>query len=353
MGILARLVAVGLAIVASAWTDATRAGVPHPLCAGPGASAGGAGSTARDLCAVVLAHGPGGAPQSLEGLAEHGAGRLPEPLAAADVLLLGEVHDNPIHHRLRAGMIHWLEDARLKAGKPAPALVAEHIRADQALGLAGFHALGRSRRGVETARFFEALEWDKSGWPGASMFEPLFGAALDHGWPIIPGNVSRANIRNVARNGQSVLRSDEVVRLGLDAALPEPLQTSLLDELEASHCGLLPKSAFMGLADAQRYRDAHMARALIDAAARQGRAVLVAGNGHVRSDRGVPWHLRRMEPRKSIAMALFLEVEADKVAAADYVTRDAQGRPLADVFYLTARIERPDPCVEMRKRFGK
>ena len=57
--------------------------------------------------------------------------------------------------------------------------------------------------------------------------------------------------------------------------------------------------------------------------------------------------------RKRSAAVLFLEVAADKPAATDYIARGPDGRPIGDVLYLTPPIERPDPCVEMRKRFGR
>ena len=91
---------------------------------------------------------------------------------------------------------------------------------------------------------------------------------------------------------------------------------------------------------------------MADAAAKHGRAILLAGNGHVRSDRGVPYYLRQMAPGKNIATLLFLEVEDGKTDPAAYVERGPDGRPIADYIVLTPRAERPDPCIEMKKRFG-
>ena len=50
------------------------------------------------------------------------------------------------------------------------------------------------------------------------------------------------------------------------------------------------------MAAAQRYRDAHMADCPHRGSARHGSAILIAGNGHVRADRGVPWHIRQRAP---------------------------------------------------------
>ena len=271
-------------------------------------------------------------------------------LAAAPLILLGEVHDNADHHRIRAQIILALSsqwEPRQRA-----ALVFEHIGTDQELALTAFRALDLNRR-REPAELFAALNWEKSGWPDAALFQPLFSAALDLEWPIQPGNAPKQDVRSVARGGLGSLRSEETERLGLSAQLPPAGQSALLDELEASHCGLMPRTAFGGMADAQRYRDAQMARALVDAAAIHGRAALFAGNGHLHRERSVPRHLKRMAPDKPVVSVLHLEVADGNVTAEGYMSRSADGRAIGDFLILTPRTPRPDPCVEMRKRFAR
>ena len=271
-------------------------------------------------------------------------------VAAAPVALLGEVHDNPHHHRIRAQLVLALE-ARRNDG-PRPGLVLEHIRVDQDLALSSFRALDRRQR-REAADLFTALDWDNSGWPARAVFQPILDAALDAEWPLIPGNLERSSVRAVARQGLAAVPADEVQRLGLGEPLPDPAQADLLDELEASHCGLLPRAAFGGMADAQRYRDAHMAQALVDAQATHGRAILLAGNGHVRLDRGVPWHVRRLKPGLAVLSVMLLEVDDGKQTAGAYAPRRPDGETVADVVVLTPPVVRPDPCIEMRQRHGK
>src|SRR5690606_15252765 len=106
------------------------------------------------------------------------------------------------------------------------------------------------------------------------------------------------------------------------------------------------------MADAQRYRDAYMAHQLIDAAKTYQGAVLLAGNGHVRADRGVPWHLARMAPGKRVLVVLFEQATADGTETLAYASRDLDGKPMADFVVVTPRVERPDPCLAMKKRFS-
>lgn len=275
---------------------------------------------------------------------------LIDRLANVPIALLGEVHDNAQHHRIRAQIILALEAER--GQKPRPAIVLEHIRQDQDLALTAFRALDR-RQPRHAVELLKALAWERSGWPDQSLFMPLFQAALDAEWPILAGNPANGEVRAVARQGLSALAGEEVARLGLAAPLPASAQADLLDELEASHCGLMPKAAFGGMADAQRYRDAHMAHAVADARRVHGRVFLLAGNGHVRLDRGVPWHLRRLAPDHAIATVLFLELDDTKPTALDYADRGSVSKPTADIMVLTPSAARPDPCAEMRKNFGK
>jgi uncharacterized iron-regulated protein len=271
--------------------------------------------------------------------------------ARGGILLIGETHDNPDHHRLRARVLSG--PGREMRGSPR-AVIFEHIRTDQQSALDQFNAAAAaSSQPPAAADLLKALEWDKSGWPKAAIFEPLFAAALDAKLPILPGDPPRGKARAVAMEGLSALDPAEAARLKLDTPLTAADQDQLLTELEDSHCGLMPKTAFGNMAVAQRYRDAHLAAQLAAAYRQHGTAVLLAGNGHVRTDRGVPYYLRQILPGVPIVSVMLIEVEDGKTDPAAYVPRDTDGKPAADYLVFTPRTERPDPCIEMRARFGK
>jgi uncharacterized iron-regulated protein len=306
---------------------------------------GGAASEAPDVCAVIET----GSARILD--LRTAVDELATAADRADFVLLGEIHDNPSHHRIRGQLILAMAARRAKAKRPPPGLVLEHIRADQALALVGFRAVDKvQRRTVDD--LFEALDWGKSGWPDAELFRPVLSAALDVEWPLVHGNLTREAIRSVARGGMGALDADEIKRLGLDIGLGDTSQKDLLDQLVESHCGLMPRSALAALADAQRYRDAYMAAQLVDAAKTYAGAVLLAGNGHVRADRGVPWHLKRMAPDKHMLVVTFAQAGSEHAKSLFYVQRDSAGRPIADYVVITPRVERPDPCEALRKRFS-
>ncbi|SMC96921.1 Uncharacterized iron-regulated protein [Fulvimarina manganoxydans] len=258
---------------------------------------------------------------------------------AARYVLLGEIHDNPDHHRLQAGIIDDLVEAGAK-----PAVVFEMIPetfADtlQALDGAGPQAM---------ASLADTLDWADSGWPDFSIYAPIFESALGHGLSMRPGNLDRATVRRLSSEGVEAMPEAERRRLSVDQPL-DPLEKDALDaELSASHCDLLPREALAPMRLAQRLRDGAMADAMISAAGNSGSAVLIAGAGHTRTDRGVPSLLQRQDPDGRSVAVQMVEVtssEADDVA--DYGIGHDRPAPY-DFTIFTPRADITDRCAEMR-----
>ena len=107
-------------------------------------------------------------------------------MQSADAVLLGEIHDNPRHHELRAQL---LREPALKQRN----IVAEHLDAGQVVGT-GDMLLSR----LEQAGF-DATGWQ---WP---LHQPLFAAALDQGMTVYGGNLPRDQTRVVFKSRGSSL----------------------------------------------------------------------------------------------------------------------------------------------------
>lgn len=267
-------------------------------------------------------------------------------LSGADFLLLGEVHDNADAHSLQGWAIRRRAQAQGKVG-----VVFEHIRTDQQDALVQLDEFDRSARRTATAHdLFRFLDWSKSGWPPEDKFLPMVNAVFNPRLPIYAANPPRQQIRAVARGEASALPAEERTRIKLDTPLETPLADALNDELKGSHCGAMPASAVPAMSIAQRYRDAAFADVMLTAAKDHGAAILVAGNGHVRTDRAVPWYLRARAPGKNIIAVMMLEVEDGKTDPAAYAPRTPDGKPAVDHIIFTPRAERPDPCEALRQR---
>jgi hypothetical protein len=170
------------------------------------------------------------------------------------------------------------------------------------------------------------------------MYEPIFKAAK--GAYVAGGGVARTDLRLAMRTGAIVAYGRGAAGLGLAQPLDPATRTEIEDEMIAAHCNMLPREAAGGMVEAQRLRDARFAAAAFRAFAAGGgqRAVLITGNGHARTDRGVPAYLRRAEPGlKVLSVGMFeLAPGADPVAA-------ASGLPY-DYIWFSDPVERADPC---------
>lgn len=254
-------------------------------------------------------------------------GELVARLAVADFVLLGEQHDNALHHRLQARLVRALQ----AAGTPTRAVAFEMMGTDQQLAVAEYV----QRRPKDAAGLGAALDWQASGWPAWDLYQPIAQAALDADGQIVAANLPRDDVRAVFEQGLGVLRTSVVERTGLVERLPAPLAASLRRELEAAHCGEVSSEMVEGMFRVQRARDAIMADRLA-AGSGTGGGILIAGAGHVRSDRGVPWYLRRLRPAARIASLAFLE-------AREGLELPGTGLPF-DFVWLTEATREEDPC---------
>jgi uncharacterized iron-regulated protein len=263
---------------------------------------------------------------------------LVSALASKRFVLLGELHDNPDHHRLQAWLVSQL--------KPA-AVVLEMVDVDQAAALEAAQAAAD----WQPAGLGAAVDWEQRGWPSWPTYQPIAEAAKATGAKLVAGNAERAKARALVSRGLDALDRTEMARLDLDQPLPATIAEALQAEIALAHCDLLPESLLPSMALAQRLRDATMADRLLAAAGRGGRAILITGNGHARRDRGVPFVLagRDVAPAEIVSVML-VEVDPEAGTAADLVPLDAGGNPVADYIWITPAVSRPDHCEEMEKQ---
>ena len=230
------------------------------------------------------------------------------------VVLLGEVHDNPAQHALR---LQAFEAALADGARPA--LVMEQF--------------DRERQGVidELRARTPAPDADAviaaAGGPGWqwSYYKPFVALALQNGLPIVAANVSRDDARRIMRAGLQAS--------GFDAAVAPDILEALAADIEGSHCGMIKADTARRMALAQVARDQSMAAAVERHAARG--VLLLAGNGHVRTDAGVPRWLTPATRARSESIGLLEQ-------------GDPESGPF-DRVVVTEAHERGDPCRGMRR----
>lgn len=246
------------------------------------------------------------------------------------IVLLGEVHDNAAQHALRARALHELLESGAR-----PALLMEMFDRERQPELDRVLAEPRATTSIATATTVEALI--RAGTPGGTpmqgwdwaLYRPYLALAVEFHLPLIAANVSRDDTRRVIEAG--------LPALGFDAAVPGDIETAQAAAIVAGHCGLIGAEPARRMTGAQVARDQLMARLL----ERHAPAVLLAGNGHVRSDIGVPRWLSAPARARSVSIGLLEAGDA--------------GDPLRAAFDLvltTPAQPRPDPCEDFHHGMG-
>ena len=235
-------------------------------------------------------------------------------LRAADMLLLGELHDNIYHHRERALLLTQL-------GVKDWTIVAEHMPVDG--------------KPVFSASLLEALEqagFDKKAW-GWPLHEVLFEEIRNSGARLIGGNLVKGQAKELAKNGSGSLplkMRAALERAALDAQSAKALSADLID----GHCKQLPEKYLASMQLIQRATDTSFALAMLE----NKKSILVAGNGHVRKDYGVPQVLHAIAPEMKVVSIGFHERDEENKALPHLLSDQY------DFVWITEAVSRDDPC---------
>ena len=170
-----------------------------------------------------------------------------------------------------------------------------------------------------------ALNWtDAGGWPWP-VYGPVVMAAVRAGVPVFGGNLPRSHTRAVMGNA------------ALDATVPAGALAQQRERIREGHCDLLPASQLGPMTRVQLARDRVLARTAQEQLAAGKTVLLIAGNGHVRRDIGIPLHLAPGQAHKVV------------VAQAGAAGADAPG----DAVWATPALPDKDHCADLRRQFGR
>lgn len=241
---------------------------------------------------------------------------IPQAARDARVVILGEQHDNPDHHIRQAEWVAALEPVALVFEMLTPAQAA---RADVDW--------------ASQADLDAAIGWTGGDWPSFDMYFPIFAAAPDAA--IYGAGVPRDVLR--AQMETPLALHPLAAEFGLDLPLDPETQAAREELQSAAHCGALPDEVLPMMVDAQRIRDA----ALADAALRAledtgGPVVVITGNGHARTDWGMPALMGYAAPQVQVFA----------------LGQGENGNAAEGIFALTLDApapERGDPCAAFRQ----
>ncbi len=240
---------------------------------------------------------------------------IPDDFAEArgvDIVLLGELHDNPHHHVNQVIAINAIEPA---------AVVFEMLTTEQAKRITpnllnDFRALS------------ETLDWTASGWPAFSMYFPIIQASSKA--QILGAQVPRDTARSAILGGNPVESFGADAELfGLTKILPDAQQADREGLQMAAHCDAMPETMLPSMVMVQRLRDATLAKVATQALeATGGPVIVITGNGHARTDWGVPALLP-----EGISFLSIAQLEAKPEPSQPH-----------DFWIITEPVNREDPC---------
>lgn len=246
-----------------------------------------------------------------------------EEFPRADIVFIGEVHDNPAHHAWQAEAVDALNPK---------AIVWEMLDSEEVLAITP-DILG------DQAALAGALGWSDTGWPDFSMYYPIFAAEPDaaHYGAEMPRERARAVMKE-GRETVEIANADLAALLAADLIPQEAEERNVLQQ--AVHCGALPPEMLPAMVDVQRVRDTLLAEAAIRALEETGGPVaVITGNGHARLDWGAG------------ALALLALEGTD--ATVFGVAQGEEGAPIpAGIFDLVRSepaVDRGDPCDAFRQ----
>jgi uncharacterized iron-regulated protein len=261
---------------------------------------------------------------------------------ATDVLLLGETHDNPVHHEYQLKLLK----ARVESGARSalmpvmPVLMMEQLNVEDQPALD--HALADSNRDEALSRATKLIKF--SDW---KAYQPMLAAAIDNKLPVIAANVPNQRLQPVVWRGYAAYDANELKRLAVEEVWSESRQNYLVKNMGGAHCGQLKDELRVGLTRSQRLRDALMVDSVVSSIGRG--VVAIVGSSHARRDIGLPLYFAARAPSARILSVGFVEVSPGATDLETYQADSATGDAPYDVIWFTPRVDRADPCAGLGK----
>jgi uncharacterized iron-regulated protein len=252
--------------------------------------------------------------------------RMLADLTKADVIFVGEQHDDPNTHRLEVALLEGL-----KRRGASPTVSLEMFERDVQPMLDAY----RSGKTNEDEFLKASRPWPRY----ATDYRPLVEIARENGWPVVASNVPRRHASAVAKTGRTAL--DELSpadreNVARDLQCPLDAYFTRFAETMSSHPppGTEKVSPEERRATTERYfvsqcvKDETMAEAIVSAAA-TAKGPVVHFNGAFHSDfgQGTAERVRRRLEGRRVAIVSILPVKdidqaapsAEDLRRADYL----------------------------------
>lgn len=237
--------------------------------------------------------------------------KLIDQLGSADIIFVGEVHDNPEHHLIQVQILQAL------ISRYGPLTVAmEFFQKPQQPVIDRY--LGG---GVTEEVFLEDVGWKKKWGVDYHFYRPLILLVKEKGGRILAINAPSDIVKKVARNGLKGLEPGERNQLAGFIDLGNPEHRAYLLGVYQEHPREDLKD-FDYFYQAQCVWEDTMAENIAEyLKANKGKMVVFTGNGHIINKYGVPDRTRGRLPVRAATILLYPLTKPVSLSkkAADYV----------------------------------
>lgn len=283
---------------------------------------------------------------------------------AAQVIYLGEKHDNPRHHELQLEVLRTL----VARGR-RPAIGFEVFAMNQTSTLMAYATWkahptqhGKRQRSPEE-RLRNTLGWGEEREQSWSFYGPLLQFAREHELVVFGIDLPRSLRVRISRVGIGGLTNVERLQLPADEFEDGAYGDFVRSRLKAMHCDYGSDDYIERLYASWRVRNDAMATAISETVKQQNGepVIVILGSAHVQHDMGAYARVAERLPDAEQVNLAFREVPAEPTPLENAVhPHDIPGAGLAhDHAYLwfTARVEQEplDACerfLRQRKKAG-
>ncbi|MAU41419.1 MAG: hypothetical protein CMF31_07335 [Kordiimonas sp.] len=272
--------------------------------------------------------------------------QMVQVMQKADIILLGEIHDNPQHHLRQARILKQFSRGR------EIAVLFEMVSRDYDNAFHIYRQRFPTSQPPDRADGLDMLlKWNENGWPDWSLYEPVFRQALQKDMSLFGAGLPVGVIASLHKEGRAGLSPalHNALTPYLQRTLPPALSARQRQDIARGHCDLLPAALLPRFSDIQTIRNAAFAQRIETIGPDSKKRILITGNEHARRDLGVVHYLSSQQ--KVISMGQ-IPVQLGHDNPTDYTARYGRQRlPFDFVWFSPSQNRTMDPCAGLRDKW--
>lgn len=279
--------------------------------------------------------------------------------AEADVVYLGEIHDNPWHHEIQLAVIQRLVERGAR-----PVIGFEFFDAGQTGVLMGYVNAGNDEENTRDSSRAEKNLRQRLGWGRErdaewGAYYPLLEYARQQGLAVFGTDLPAGIRRRITQNGVPGLTPVER-RFVVDTGFNDGAYRRLMErEFIKSHCGWSDPRLLDHLYQNWIARNDAMATAISEMLSdEQNRpVVMIVGAGHSRYNMGIYERVAALVAGVRQVNIGLIPVKGADTSLAEYLHAEkVNGRvfvPVYDYLWFTQAKSRIDPCIKFKERLAQ